>query len=173
MLQKETLNVDDMNKLLGFGPTATVAYRSLLYAKDERALLLFMLWLDLLGRGDVQWWWLTDRVRNERPAISSMLNSAYYRSTPTDFMSQFTFFSYMHWRNLTLSFLENDLHSLSSSWKVIWKLNEGSDSYTQEEAQTVEEFPLACARFKCGTLEYSGNKAIFKVYTEIPCEDTE
>jgi hypothetical protein len=67
MLQKESLDNNDINNILRFGPRVTTAYRSLLYTKDERALLLFMLWLDFLDRGDV--WWIGGRARNERLAI--------------------------------------------------------------------------------------------------------
>ncbi|KAL5363078.1 hypothetical protein BJX96DRAFT_177755 [Aspergillus floccosus] len=89
-------------------------------------------------------------------------------------MSQFTVFPNMHWRNLILNFPQNDLHSLPpSSWRVTQKISEESDTYTQEEAEKMRQFPLADARFECENVEDSSNKAILEVYMEIPCVDTE
>lgn len=84
------------------------------------------------------------------------------------------FFSNMHWRNLALNFPQNDLHSLPpSSWTVTQKISEDSDTYTQEEAREMEQFPLASAKFECENVEDSSNKATLLVDMEIPCVDTE
>ncbi|KAE8330680.1 hypothetical protein BDV39DRAFT_190322 [Aspergillus sergii] len=80
----------------------------------------------------------------------------------------------MYWRNLVLNFPESDHHSLPpSSWRVTRKICEGIHSCTQKEAEEMEEFPLAWAKFECENLEDSSNKAILIVSMEIPCEDTE
>ncbi|KAE8155069.1 hypothetical protein BDV25DRAFT_170372 [Aspergillus avenaceus] len=51
----------DADTVLVFGPKVPQAYRVLLRQKDERALLLFMLWLMLLKQEDC--WWINGRAR--------------------------------------------------------------------------------------------------------------
>ncbi|GKZ16857.1 hypothetical protein AbraIFM66951_006349 [Aspergillus brasiliensis] len=77
-------------------------------------------------------------------------------------------------RELTLNFKQKDLHSLPpSSWTVTRKISEASDSYTQEDAECLCQFPVADARFECANVENPNNKAILEVYMEIPCVDTQ
>ncbi|OJJ74430.1 hypothetical protein ASPBRDRAFT_27460 [Aspergillus brasiliensis CBS 101740] len=77
-------------------------------------------------------------------------------------------------RALTLNLKQKDLHSLPpSSWTVTRKISEASDSYTQEDAEYLCQFPVADARFECANVENPNNKAILEVYMEIPCVDTQ
>ncbi|EHA26929.1 hypothetical protein ASPNIDRAFT_35642 [Aspergillus niger ATCC 1015] len=73
----------------------------------------------------------------------------------------------------TLNIPQNSLHSLPpSSWTVTHKISEKSSAYTQEEAEEWCQFPLAHARFECENVEDSNEKAILRVFMEIPCVDT-
>ncbi|RDH33310.1 hypothetical protein BDQ94DRAFT_159554 [Aspergillus welwitschiae] len=103
-------------------------------------------------------------------------------------MSRITYFPNRLWHGITLNFPENDLHSLPpsspeypaewphslppSSWTVTHKISEKSGAYTQEEAEEWCQFPLAHARFECENVEDSNEKAILRVFMEIPCVDT-
>ena len=71
LLQMEKDGSCNLNSLLGFGPRVPPAYRILVRDKDERALLLLMLWLRLLCREDN--WWVATRARNEYAAVSWLL----------------------------------------------------------------------------------------------------
>ncbi|PYI33613.1 hypothetical protein BP00DRAFT_111430 [Aspergillus indologenus CBS 114.80] len=72
MLQRYEVNAHDTNSLLSFGPKISAAYRNLLLERDERALLLLMLWLELLCQADV--WWITDRAYQESLALRRVLS---------------------------------------------------------------------------------------------------
>ncbi|RAH66973.1 Zn(II)2Cys6 transcription factor [Aspergillus aculeatinus CBS 121060] len=72
MLQQDESNSHGTNSLLSFGPKISAAYRNLLLERDERALLLLMLWLELLCQADV--WWITDRAYQEFLALRHVLS---------------------------------------------------------------------------------------------------
>ncbi|RAL10810.1 uncharacterized protein BO97DRAFT_113115 [Aspergillus homomorphus CBS 101889] len=71
-LPRSALEVGDTNSLLSFGPKVSAAYRDLLLGRDERAMLLLMLWLELLRHADI--WWITNRTRQESPALRRVLS---------------------------------------------------------------------------------------------------
>ncbi|GLA03850.1 hypothetical protein AnigIFM60653_003867 [Aspergillus niger] len=72
-----------------------------------------------------------------------------------------------------LNIPQNGLHSLPpSSWTVTHKISEKSHAYTQEEAEEWCQFPLAYATFECENVEDSNEKAVLRVFMEIPCVDT-
>lgn len=58
----------EFDHLLIFGPLIPHSFRILLRDRDERALVLFLIWLRLLGRGD--FWWVNTRVEAESRALS-------------------------------------------------------------------------------------------------------
>ncbi|KAE8369198.1 hypothetical protein BDV27DRAFT_141401 [Aspergillus caelatus] len=67
----KSLGFGNLNSYLSFGPHVPQSYRLLLRQKDERALLLFMLWLMLFEEETC--WWIGARTRNEYAAVSWLL----------------------------------------------------------------------------------------------------
>ncbi|EAL87145.1 hypothetical protein KXW57_000889 [Aspergillus fumigatus] len=61
----------EFDHLLIFGPLIPHSFRILLRDRDERALVLFLIWLRLLGRGD--FWWVNTRVEAESRALMAFL----------------------------------------------------------------------------------------------------
>ncbi|KAI9930258.1 hypothetical protein MW887_012071 [Aspergillus wentii] len=60
------------DSLLSFGPRIPPSFRLRLLQKDPRALLLFHLWLQLLGRSSC--WWIAGRVSRESAALILQLS---------------------------------------------------------------------------------------------------
>ncbi|KAB8256648.1 hypothetical protein BDV32DRAFT_93375 [Aspergillus pseudonomiae] len=67
----KSLGFGNLNSYLSFGPHVPQSYRVLLRQKDERALLLFMLWLMLFQEETC--WWISARTRNEYAGVSWLL----------------------------------------------------------------------------------------------------
>ncbi|KAE8381936.1 hypothetical protein BDV26DRAFT_254566 [Aspergillus bertholletiae] len=67
----KSLGLGNLNSYLSFGPHVPQSYRLLLRQKDEKALLLFMLWLMLFEEETC--WWIHARTRNEYAAVSWLL----------------------------------------------------------------------------------------------------
>ncbi|KNG88860.1 C6 transcription factor [Aspergillus nomiae NRRL 13137] len=67
----KSLGFGNLNSYLSFGPYVPQSYRLVLRQKDERALLLFMLWL-MLFQGETCWW-ISRRTRNEYAAVLWLL----------------------------------------------------------------------------------------------------
>ncbi|KAK1146972.1 hypothetical protein N8T08_002300 [Aspergillus melleus] len=65
---------NSLDSILAFGPRVSREYRMLVRRKDEPALLLFMLWLQLLC-GE-EYWWVTARARSEYAAVSWLLGQS-------------------------------------------------------------------------------------------------
>ncbi|KEY80459.1 transcription factor C6 [Aspergillus fumigatus] len=61
----------EFDHLLIVGPLIPHSFRILLRDRDERALVLFLIWLRLLGRGD--FWWVNTRVEAESRALMAFL----------------------------------------------------------------------------------------------------
>ncbi|KAB8209302.1 hypothetical protein BDV34DRAFT_24534 [Aspergillus parasiticus] len=68
----KSLGFGNLNSYLSFGPHVPQSYRLLLRQKDERALLLFMLWLMLFEEETC--WWIGARTRNEYAAVLWLLS---------------------------------------------------------------------------------------------------
>ncbi|KAE8143736.1 hypothetical protein BDV38DRAFT_266891 [Aspergillus pseudotamarii] len=70
----KSLGLGNLNSYLSFGPHVPQSYRLLLRQKDERALLLFMLWLMLFEEETC--WWIKPRTGNEYAAVSWLLGQS-------------------------------------------------------------------------------------------------
>ncbi|RMZ41757.1 hypothetical protein AFCA_011235 [Aspergillus flavus] len=68
----KSVGFGNLNSYLSFGPHVPQSYRLLLRQKDERALLLFMLWLMLFEEETC--WWIGARTRNEYTAVLWLLS---------------------------------------------------------------------------------------------------
>ncbi|CAG8928200.1 unnamed protein product [Penicillium salamii] len=73
-LRQDKAGSCELDDLLSFGPKVPSIYRRHIQEKDDKALLLLMLWLILLGRKAP--WWAATRVQNELAAVMWFLSQS-------------------------------------------------------------------------------------------------